>query len=158
MRWPRKVSQILQTSVKFSKNHRENAPKLFHTQVFHRIRKTILQPSPSWEVTWRKHDHNALWLEDIKTHSIGWYMRGPNCNGGHNCNATPGIGWSKPTRVAMIWLRVKVSRKRLCTAVARNEIKDQKSRESGLFQYKLYACAIACLSFISLMTCRDMSW
>ena len=57
---------------------------------------------------------------------------------------------SKPTRVAMIWLRVKVNRTRLCTAVhlARNEIDDQKSRENGLFQYKLYACTIACLSFI----------
>ena len=55
---------------------------------------------------------------------------------------------SKPTRVAMIWLRVKVNRTRLCTAVhfARNEIDDQKSRENGLFQYKLYACTIACLS------------
>ena len=33
---------------------------------------------------------------------------------------------SKPTRVAMIWLRVKVNRTRLCTAVpfARNEIED----------------------------------
>ena len=59
---------------------------------------------------------------------------------------------SKPTRVAMIWLRVKVNRTRLCTAVhfARNKIKYQKSRENGLFQYKLYACTIACLSFISL--------
>ena len=58
---------------------------------------------------------------------------------------------SKPTRVAMmIWLRVMVNRTRLCTAVhlARNEIDDQKSRENGLFQYKLYACTIACLSFI----------
>ena len=59
---------------------------------------------------------------------------------------------SKPTRVAMIWLRVKVNRTRLCTAAhfARNEIKYQKSRESGLFQYILYACTIACLSFIPL--------
>ena len=59
---------------------------------------------------------------------------------------------SKPTRVAMIWLRVKVNRTRLCTAVhfARNKIKYQKSRENGLLQYKLYACTIACLSFISL--------
>ena len=59
---------------------------------------------------------------------------------------------SKPTRVAMIWLRVKVNRTRLCTAVhfARNEIKYQKSPESGLFQYILYACTIACLSFIPL--------
>ena len=50
----------------------------------------------------------------------------------------------------MIWLRVKVNGTRLCTAVhfARNEIKYQKSRENGLFQYKLYACTIACLSFI----------
>ena len=50
----------------------------------------------------------------------------------------------------MIWLRVKVNRTRLCTAVhlARNEIKYEKSREIGLFQYKLYACTIACLSFI----------
>ena len=41
---------------------------------------------------------------------------------------------------------------RLCTAVhfARNKIKYQKSRENELFQYKLYACTIACLSFISL--------
>ena len=47
---------------------------------------------------------------------------------------------SKPTRVAMIWLRVKVNRTRLCTAVhlAKNEIKYEKSRENGLFQYKLY--------------------
>ena len=59
---------------------------------------------------------------------------------------------SKPTRVAMIWLRVKVNRTRLCTAAhfARNEIKYQKSRESGLFHYILYACTIACLSFIPL--------
>ena len=59
---------------------------------------------------------------------------------------------SKPKRVAMIWLRVKVNRTRLCTAAhfARNEIKYQKSRESGLFQYNLYACTIACLSFIPL--------
>ena len=43
----------------------KNVPKLFHTQVFHRISKTkrtklILQPSPTWEVKWRRHDHNAL--------------------------------------------------------------------------------------------------
>ena len=59
---------------------------------------------------------------------------------------------SKPTRDAMIWLRVKVNRTRLCTAVhfGRNKIKYQKSRENELFQYKLYACTIACLSFISL--------
>ena len=59
---------------------------------------------------------------------------------------------SKPTRVAMIWLRVKVNRTRLCTAAhfARNEIKYQKSRKSGLFQFILYACTIACLSFIPL--------
>ena len=59
---------------------------------------------------------------------------------------------SKPTRDAMIWLRVKLNRTRLCTAVhfARNKIKYQKSRENGLLQYKLYACTIACLSFISL--------
>ena len=59
---------------------------------------------------------------------------------------------SKPTRVPMIWLRVKVNRTRLCTAAhfARNEIKYQKSRESGLFQYNLYARTIACLSFIPL--------
>ena len=59
---------------------------------------------------------------------------------------------SKPTRVAMIWLRVKVNRTRLCMAVhfARNKIKYQKSRENGLFQYKLHACTIPCLSFISL--------
>ena len=43
----------------------ENAPKLFPTQVFQRNRKTkrtklILQPSPSWEVNWRRHDHNTL--------------------------------------------------------------------------------------------------
>jgi len=60
---------------------------------------------------------------------------------------------SKPTRIAMmIWLRVKVNGTRLCTAVhfARNKIKYQKSRENELFQYKLYACTIACLSFISL--------
>ena len=57
---------------------------------------------------------------------------------------------SKPTHVAMIWLRVKVNRTRLCTAVffARNEIIYQKSRENGIFQYKLYACTIACLSFL----------
>ena len=44
---------------------------------------------------------------------------------------------SKPTRVAMTWLRVKVNRTRLCTAVhfARNEIKYQKSRENRLFQH-----------------------
>ena len=50
---------------------------MFHTQVFHTIRtlkrtKLILQPSPSWEVTWRRHDHNGLWLEETKPHSIGW--------------------------------------------------------------------------------------
>ena len=52
----------------------------------------------------------------------------------------------------MIWLRVKVNRTRLCSAThfARNEIKYHKSRESGLFQYILYACSIACLSFIPL--------
>ena len=57
---------------------------------------------------------------------------------------------SKPKRVAIVWLRVKVNRTRLCTAVhsARNEINYQKSRENRLFQYKLYACMIACLSFI----------
>ena len=45
----------------------------------------------------------------------------------------------------MIWLRVKVNGTRLCAAahIARNEIKYQKSRESGLFQYNLYACTIA---------------
>ena len=60
------------------------------------------------------------------------------------------VNANQPTRVAMIWLRVKVNRTRLCTAVhfARNEIIYQKSRENGLFQYKLYACTIACLSFI----------
>ena len=44
---------------------------------------------------------------------------------------------SEPTRLAMIWLRVKVNRSRLCTGAnfARNEIKYQKSRESGIFQY-----------------------
>ena len=60
---------------------------------------------------------------------------------------------SKPTRIAMMmWLRVKVNGTRLCTAVhfARNKIKYQKSRENKLFQYKLYACTIVCLSFISL--------
>ena len=59
---------------------------------------------------------------------------------------------SKLTRVAMIWLRVKVNRTRLRRAArfARNEIKYQKSRESGLFQYNLYARTIACLSFIPL--------
>ena len=41
---------------------------------------------------------------------------------------------SKPTRVAMIWLRVKVNRTRLCRTVhfERNEIEGQKSRENGL--------------------------
>ena len=55
---------------------------------------------------------------------------------------------SKPMCVAMIWLRVKVNRTRLWTAAhfARNEIKYQKSRESGLFQYILYTCTISCLS------------
>ena len=59
---------------------------------------------------------------------------------------------SKPTRVAVIWLRVKVNRTRLCRVAhfARNEIKYQKSRESGVFQYNLYARTIACLSFILL--------
>ena len=59
---------------------------------------------------------------------------------------------SKPTRVAMIWLRVKVNRTRLGRAVhfARNEIKDEKSHENRLSQYKPHACTIACLSFISL--------
>ena len=59
---------------------------------------------------------------------------------------------SKLTRVAMIWLRVKVNRTRLRRAArfARNEIKYQKSRESGLFQYNLYARTIACSSFIPL--------
>ena len=50
---------------------RENAPKLFLTQVFHRIRETkrtklILQPYPSWEVTSRRHEHNALWALSIQ--------------------------------------------------------------------------------------------
>ena len=59
---------------------------------------------------------------------------------------------SKPMRVAMIWLRVNVNRTRLSTVAhfARNEIKYQRSRESGLFQYNLYARTIACLSFIPL--------
>ena len=59
---------------------------------------------------------------------------------------------SKPTRVAMIWLRFTVNRTRLCTAAhfARKEIKYQKSRERGLSQFNLYACTIACLSFIPL--------
>ena len=50
----------------------------------------------------------------------------------------------------MIWLRVKMNRTRMCTAAhfERNEIKYQKSRESGLFQHILYACSITCLSFI----------
>ena len=58
----------------------------------------------------------------------------------------------KPMRVAMIWLKVKVNKTRLYTAAhfSRNEIKYQKSRESGLFQYTLYSCTIACLSFIPL--------
>ena len=53
-------------------------------------------------------------------------------------------------RVVMIWLRVKMNRTRLCTAAhfERNEIKYQKSRESGLFQHIPYACSITCLSFI----------
>ena len=57
---------------------------------------------------------------------------------------------SKPTLVAVIWLRVKVNRTRLCTAAvfARNEIKYQKSRETGLFQYILHACTIASLFVI----------
>ena len=43
-----------------------------------------------------------------------------------------------------------MNRTRLFTAAlfSRNEIKYQKSRESGLFQYNLYACSIACLSYI----------
>ena len=59
---------------------------------------------------------------------------------------------SKPKCVAIIWLRVKVNRTRPCTAAhfARNEIKYQKSREKGLFQYNLYTRTIACLSFIPL--------
>ena len=59
---------------------------------------------------------------------------------------------SKPTRVVMIWLRVKANRTRLCTPAyfARNEIKYQKSRESRPFQYILYACTITCLWFIPL--------
>ena len=59
---------------------------------------------------------------------------------------------SKPASVAMIWLRVKVNRTRLCTVAhfARNELKYQKSRESGLFHYNLYARTIACLSLIPL--------
>ena len=71
---------------------------------------------------------------------------------------------SKPTRVAMIWLRVKVNRTRLSTAdhFARNEIKYRKSRESGFVQYILYGCTIACLSFIQLYnqkfyTCYSLS-
>ena len=57
---------------------------------------------------------------------------------------------SKPTRVALIWLRVTLNRTRLFRAAhfARYEIKYQKRRESGLFQYNLYVCTIACLSFI----------
>ena len=53
----------------------------------------------------------------------------------------------------MIWLRVKVNRTRLCTVVhfARNKIKYQKSRENGLFLYKLYACTIACLSVLQML-------
>ena len=47
---------------------------------------------------------------------------------------------SKPTLVAMICLRVNVNRTRLCTAAhfARNEIKYQKSRESGLQSLCMY--------------------
>ena len=65
------------------------------------------------------------------------------------------VNANQPTRVAMIWLRVKVNRTRLCTAAhfERNEIKYQKSRESGLFQHILYACSITCLSFIGHLYC-----
>ena len=50
----------------------------------------------------------------------------------------------------MIWQRVKVNRTRLCTAAhfARNEIKYQKSREGGLFQYNLYARTIEVLQML----------
>ena len=81
MHWPTKVSNILQTFVKFSKNlsGKRSKLKLFHTQVFHKIRKTkrtkvVLQPSPSWEVTWRRHDHNALLIGGSKT-PFYWLIR-----------------------------------------------------------------------------------
>ena len=65
---------------------------------------------------------------------------------------------SKPTRVAIIWLRVKANRTRLYTAVhfARSEIKFQKSRENGLFQFKLYACTIAWLFVIYMYLYRSI--
>lgn len=40
-----------------------------------------MQPSPGWEVTPKRHDYNALFMEEIKPHPIGYY------NGRHNCNA-----------------------------------------------------------------------
>ena len=40
------------------------------------------------EHTITTHDHNALWLEEVKPHSIGYNVRGHNYNGRHNCNAT----------------------------------------------------------------------
>ena len=39
-------------------------------------------------MTRRRHDHNALWLEEVKPHSIGYKVWGHNYNGRHNCNAT----------------------------------------------------------------------
>ena len=53
-------------------------------------------------------------------------------------------GLNQRVSIAMIWMRVKVNRTRLCTAAhfARNEIKYQRSQESGFFRYNLYACSI----------------
>ena len=69
MRSSRKVSNILRTSVKilrivgillkFSKTHRRKRSKTVSYTSFPQdlIGKRTLQPSPSWEVAWRRHDH-----------------------------------------------------------------------------------------------------
>ena len=66
---------------------------------------------------------------------------------------------SKPTRDAMIWLRVEVNGTRLCTAVhfVRNEIKYQKSRGNGLFQYKRTLCMYDCLFVIYMYLYRSIN-
>ena len=66
---------------------------------------------------------------------------------------------SKPTRDAMIWLRVEVNGTRLCTAVhfVRNEIKYQKSHGNGLFQYKRTLCMYDCLFVIYMYLYRSIN-
>ena len=81
------------------------------------------------------------WLKTCRAHIRNSNQQHPGVS---NCRSL----WSH----AILGRRVKLNRTRLCMAAhfARNEIKYQRSRESGLFQYNLYARTIACLSFIPL--------